>query len=211
MAFNTHNVVQPHLCRVSRHFHHPERKPSTQINAHSPLPTHLLFVFIYLLCTFCIIPSCPFPAIWCSWSRPLPLNVFFMRLPGSPRFPVFLTLISEHWRSRAQSYTSPCLCPHLVPDWLIMVLSSVRVLMTPSFSLQPGLSPDSHLLLSTWHRSTWPVILVRIKSEPLTSPPSLLFLIYVKSSFEVLQQKTLQPSSLTLPFPPLKSVYYLFM
>ena len=48
MAFNTHNVVQTHLCQVSRHFHHPKTKPSTQINAHPPLPTHLLFVFIYL-------------------------------------------------------------------------------------------------------------------------------------------------------------------
>lgn len=72
-------------------------------------------------------------------------------------------------------------------------------------------TPDSHLLLSTWHLSTWPVILVQIKSEPLTSPPSLLFLIYVKSSFEVLQQKTLQPLSLTLLFSSLKNVYYLFI
>ena len=72
-------------------------------------------------------------------------------------------------------------------------------------------TPDSHLLLSTWPLSTWPVILVRIKSEPPASPPSLLFLVYVKSSFEVLQQKTLQPLSLTLLFPSLKNVYYLFI
>jgi len=90
MAFNTHNVVQAHLCGVSRHFHHPKRKPSSQINAHSPLPTHLLFVFIYLLCVFCIYAIMPFPH---NLMQPITSSSFkhFLheasRIPMLPGFP----------------------------------------------------------------------------------------------------------------------------
>ena len=138
--------------------------PKSMLTPHSP-PICSLSLFTCSV-YFVYMPSCPFPTIWCSRSLPLPLNIFFMRLLGSPCFLVFLTLISEHWRSRARSYTSPCLCPYLVPDWLIMVLSSIHV--SPARTLRR--TPDSHILLSAWHLSTWPVTLVRIKTEPLTFP-----------------------------------------
>ena len=87
--------------------------PKSMLIPHSP-PICSLSLFT---CSayFVYMPSCSFPTIWCSRSLPLPLNIFFMRLLGSPCFLVFLTLISEHWRSRAR-YLSLSLS--LLSPWL---------------------------------------------------------------------------------------------
>ena len=175
MAFNTHNVVQPHFCRVSRHFHHPKRKPCTQIRAHSPLPTHLLFVLCHhaLPCNLMqLITSSSFRHFLHEASR-------IPTLPGFP-YPDLWTLEVQGpvlYVSLSLSPLSPRLTHH---GFKFHPCADDPKLFSPARTLRR--TPDSQLLLSTRHLSTWPVILVQIKSEPLTSPPSLLFLIYVKSS-----------------------------
>lgn len=141
--------------------------PKSMLTPHSP-PICSLSLFTRSA-YFVYMPSCSFPTIWCSRSLPLPLNIFFMRLLGSPCFLVFLTLISEHWRSRAR-YLSLSLS--LLSPWL------THHGFVPSMSLQPGLSVELQTHTSYCLLDTSPLGLSHLSGSrlsPWPSPPSLLF------------------------------------
>lgn len=146
--------------------------PKSMLTPHSP-PICSLSLSIYLLCIFCISAIMPFPhnlmqlITSSSFKHFLHEASRITTLPGFP-YPDLWTLEVQGpvlYLSLSLSLLSPWLTHHGFkshPD------ADDPKLVSPARTLRR--TPDSHILLSTWHLCTWPVILVQIKTEPVTFP-----------------------------------------